>query len=309
MVNAEPGPVALARPGLRRCNLGVSSLRQLEGSVDTARWPSGDPGPGPLYAEPFRLSARRARPCLLSSPRPIPGASIPPACWQAAGWTPLTLRRSEDAFVDELFAGVVGAGRAPDRGPLPPRLSATSTAASGELDAGMFDAPLGMPVDAPSPRVPAGLGVIPRIVRDGAEIYRGKLDAARSRCAAAASSTALSSRRWRRWWRKPSRASAWRWWSIAIPCRRRCRCPISCWATVMALRRRAALTALGGKRLRRAQAFSMARNAPYAGGYTTLLYGRARRRAMRCRSRSTAPLSGRGPHAAASRLRRDSRSG
>ena len=31
------------------------------------------------------------------------------------------------------------------------------------------------PADAPSPRVSAGLGVIPRIVRDGAEIYRGKL--------------------------------------------------------------------------------------------------------------------------------------
>ncbi len=41
----------------------------------------------------------------------------------------------------------------------------------------MFDAALGLPVDAPSPRVTAGLGVIPRIVRDGAEIYRGKLDA------------------------------------------------------------------------------------------------------------------------------------
>jgi len=41
----------------------------------------------------------------------------------------------------------------------------------------MFDAPLGLPVDAPSPRVTAGLGVIPRIVRDGAEIYRGKLGA------------------------------------------------------------------------------------------------------------------------------------
>jgi N-formylglutamate deformylase len=32
-----------------------------------------------------------------------------------------------------------------------------------------------VPVDSPSPRVAAGLGVIPRIVRDGAEIYRGKL--------------------------------------------------------------------------------------------------------------------------------------
>ena len=33
-----------------------------------------------------------------------------------------------------------------------------------------------MPVDAPGPRVSAGLGVIPRVVRDGAEIYRDKLE-------------------------------------------------------------------------------------------------------------------------------------
>jgi N-formylglutamate deformylase len=39
----------------------------------------------------------------------------------------------------------------------------------------MFSGPLNLTVDAPSPRVLAGLGVIPRIVRDGAEIYRGKL--------------------------------------------------------------------------------------------------------------------------------------
>ena len=37
-----------------------------------------------------------------------------------------------------------------------------------------------MPVDAPSPRVPPGLGVIPRIVRDGAEIYARQAAAARS---------------------------------------------------------------------------------------------------------------------------------
>src|SRR6202000_3326686 len=47
-----------------------------------------------------------------------------------------------------------------------------------ELAASMFDAPLKVPVDAPSPRVAAGLGVITRIVRDGAEIYRGKCDRA-----------------------------------------------------------------------------------------------------------------------------------
>ena len=39
----------------------------------------------------------------------------------------------------------------------------------------MFDGPLNLPVEQGSARVNAGLGVIPRIVRDGAEIYRIKL--------------------------------------------------------------------------------------------------------------------------------------
>src|SRR6185437_12890053 len=50
--------------------------------------------------------------------------------------------------------------------------------APGELDTAMFSGPLGISVDSPSPRVAAGLGVIPRIVRDGAEIYARKLEPA-----------------------------------------------------------------------------------------------------------------------------------
>ena len=44
----------------------------------------------------------------------------------------------------------------------------------------------------PAPRVAAGLGVIPRIVRDGAEIYRGKLSPREARAAADAALPALS---------------------------------------------------------------------------------------------------------------------
>ena len=47
------------------------------------------------------------------------------------------------------------------------------------------------------PRVAAGLGVIPRIVRDGAEIYRGKLDARGSRRRGWRSFTGPITRRWR----------------------------------------------------------------------------------------------------------------
>src|SRR5690348_13802097 len=81
----------------------------------------------------------------------------------------LTLRRSEDAFVDELFTGVAGLG-APLIAAAFPRAYCDVNRAISELDAGMFDARLEIAVDTPTPRVTAGLGVIPRIVRDGAEI-------------------------------------------------------------------------------------------------------------------------------------------
>jgi N-formylglutamate amidohydrolase len=125
---------------------------------------------------PFRLDrpARQTAPFLFASPHS--GRRYPASLLEKTRLDPTTLRRSEDAFVDELFAGVVGLG-APLLAAQFPRAFLDVNRSSSELDAGMFDAPLDLPVDAPSPRVTAGLGVIPRIVRDGAEIYGRKLDA------------------------------------------------------------------------------------------------------------------------------------
>src|SRR5215469_10308136 len=125
---------------------------------------------------PFRLDrpVRQTVPFLFASPHS--GRRYPASLLENTRLDPTTLRRSEDAFVDELFAGVVGLG-APLLAAQFPRAFLDVNRSSSELDAGMFSAPLCLPVDAPSPRVTAGLGVIPRIVRDGAEIYRGKLDA------------------------------------------------------------------------------------------------------------------------------------
>jgi N-formylglutamate amidohydrolase len=44
-----------------------------------------------------------------------------------------------------------------------------------ELDPGMFDGPLPVWAKTRTPRVAAGLGAIPRVVADGAEIYRRRL--------------------------------------------------------------------------------------------------------------------------------------
>lgn len=126
-----------------------------------------DPGP-------FRLDrpARQTVPFLFASPHS--GRHYPQRLLEASRLDATTLRRSEDAFVDELFAGVVALG-APLLAAHFPRAFLDVNRSMSELDAGMFDSPLDIPVDVPSPRVAAGLGVIPRIVRDGAEIYRGKL--------------------------------------------------------------------------------------------------------------------------------------
>ncbi len=123
---------------------------------------------------PIRLDrpARQGVPFVFASPHS--GRSYPASLLERTRLDATMLRRSEDAFVDELFAGAVGLG-APLLAAQFPRAFLDVNRASAELDAAMFDAPLGVPVDAPTPRVVAGLGVIPRIVRDGAEIYRGKL--------------------------------------------------------------------------------------------------------------------------------------
>ena len=137
--------------------------------------PGGKPPGTHPDDRPFRLArpVRQRVPFLFASPHS--GRHYPASLLARSRLDALTLRRSEDAYVDELFAGVVALG-APLLTAEFPRAYLDVNRGSGELDPAMFDAPLAVPVDRPGPRVMAGLGVIPRIVRDGAEIYRGKLD-------------------------------------------------------------------------------------------------------------------------------------
>ncbi|MFM7344504.1 MAG: N-formylglutamate amidohydrolase [Tagaea sp.] len=87
---------------------------------------------------------------------------------------PVTLRRSEDSFVDELFAGALAAG-APMLKALFPRAYLDVNREPWELDPAMFDGPLPDFVNSRSPRVGVGLGTLARLVAGGADIYRGKL--------------------------------------------------------------------------------------------------------------------------------------
>lgn len=136
-----------------------------------------DPVLAELYAEPFRVRRpqRQTSPFIFASPHS--GRLYPPSFVETSRLSPLLLRRSEDAYVDELFEAVPAFG-CPLLTAQFPRAYVDANRAASELDNQMFDAALTVDVDSPSARVHAGLGVIPRVVRDGAEIYRGKLDPA-----------------------------------------------------------------------------------------------------------------------------------
>lgn len=84
------------------------------------------------------------------------------------------LRQSEDGYVDLLFAAAPQFG-APLLRALFPRAWVDVNRARDELDQRMFADPLPSNADTRSNRVRAGLGVIPRIVADGQDIYDRKL--------------------------------------------------------------------------------------------------------------------------------------
>lgn len=84
------------------------------------------------------------------------------------------LRRSEDAFVDDLFADVPAAG-APLMVAHVPRVFLDPNREAFELDPQMFVEPLPSYANSASHRVLGGLGTIARVVSNGAEIYRRRL--------------------------------------------------------------------------------------------------------------------------------------
>src|SRR6202140_2313740 len=81
-----------------------------------------------------------------------------------------TLRRSEDSFVDELVAGVVGRGYPLMRAHFP-RCYVDVNREPYELDPRMFDGRLPSFANTRSMRVAGGLGTVARVVGDAQEIY------------------------------------------------------------------------------------------------------------------------------------------
>src|SRR5882724_12664074 len=117
-------------------------------------------------------------PLVLASPHS--GAEYPADFLAASRLDPLALRRSEDSFVDELFAAAPHLG-APLLSARFPRAYVDVNREAYELDPAMFSDALPEFVNAGSPRVRMGLGTIARIVASGEEIYTKKLRFAEAR--------------------------------------------------------------------------------------------------------------------------------
>lgn len=114
----------------------------------------------------------RTVPLVFSSPHS--GREYAPDFIAASRLDPHSLRRSEDSFVDELFASVVRLG-APLLCARFPRAFCDPNREPYELDPSMFSGPLPPAANTRSPRVAAGLGTIAKVVASGAEIYAAKL--------------------------------------------------------------------------------------------------------------------------------------
>lgn len=127
-----------------------------------------------LRGEPFdvRRPRKLRAPFVWSSPHS--GRDYPPSFLAASKLDALTIRRSEDSYVDELFAEVPGAGM-PLIAANFPRAYVDLNREPYELDPEMFVGTLPSFVNTRSLRVAGGLGTIARVVADGKEIYRHKL--------------------------------------------------------------------------------------------------------------------------------------
>ncbi|HEX3755719.1 MAG TPA: N-formylglutamate amidohydrolase [Rhizomicrobium sp.] len=224
-----------------------------------------------LFAHPYRLTWPQcwSVPFLFASPHS--GRCYPESLLKRSRLDPVTLRRSEDAYVDELFGGANGLG-APLLAAEFPRAFLDVNRGIAELDAGMFDGRLAVPVDMPGPRVSAGLGVIPRIVRDGAEIYRGKLEPLE----AAERLTRLYQPYHKALSQLIAQARARFGAAVLIDCHSM---PSALGAPDIVLGDRYGASAApalsaAAEEVFIASGFGVARNTPYAGGHTTVEYGR-----------------------------------
>ena len=248
-----------------------TKLASMDGSAITAI-----PTLAPLD---LRRPCSRVLPLVVASPHS--GSHYPAQFVAASRLDPMALRRSEDAFVDEIFAAAPGLG-APLLAARFPRAYLDVNREAWELDPAMFADPLPDYVNARSPRVRMGLGTIARVVASGEEIYSDKL------CFAEAKARVDSLYR-------PYHAALGRLVEETV-CEFGFCLVVDCHSMPSAANggagRESADIVLGdchgaacspqiveaARRYLVRRGFSVALNAPYAGGFTTGHYGRPRQR-------------------------------
>ena len=250
-------------------DLGAEAPCSLETSTTTA---------GNDETRPFVLiePLHRTAPLIFSSPHS--GRRYPTELLSLTRAGLLSLRRSEDAFVDELFAGAASHGAA--------LLSAQIARAyidlnrdPAELDPDMFEEHMPAAAATATPRVQAGLGAIPKITGDGQNIYRRKLrlrdaqhriDAVHRPYHAALAGLVETTK---------TRFGC----AVLVDCHSMPSCARGAHNPDVVLGDRfgaschPSITALAEATLRRL-GYRVARNAPFAGGHTTQSYGRPQNR-------------------------------
>ena len=244
----------------------------------TSQTPEGNTRGLPRYATPFRLEPpeKMRAPVVFASPH---SGNLYPQDMQSALCVPLALvRRTEDAFVDQLFSSVPGQGGLL----IAAKYARTVTDLNRdprELDPGMFSDGVPRACGLPTARVEAGLGCLPRVAARGEAIYARLLTRAEGEARLAGIhdvyhqclATELASL-------KERHGQAFLIDCHSMP-------------STQPGRRNLADIVLGDRfgsscdprltsrieRAFRGLGLSVARNAPYAGGYTTRRYGRPKR--------------------------------
>jgi N-formylglutamate amidohydrolase len=141
----------------------MNALEPLPGSADSM----------PAF-EIRRAGPAGAPPTPLVFASPHSGRLYPEDMMSAAVLDAVSIRRSEDAFVDDLIVGAPGHGAAVITASFA-RAYIDLNREPFELDPGMFADELPEFARARTARVAAGLGAIARVVSEGQEIYRRKL--------------------------------------------------------------------------------------------------------------------------------------
>lgn len=123
---------------------------------------------------PFRLLEPRRLTTGAVFNSPHSGRDYPDRLVRASRLSRHGLRASEDVLVDALYAAAPEHG-APLLAATAPRAWLDLNRAPGELDPALIR---GVRSQGLNQRIAAGLGVVPRVVSEGAAIYRGKIDLA-----------------------------------------------------------------------------------------------------------------------------------